>query len=692
MRREQPTTAQLYEALSERADLWQQQDDAQTDPASSSKQPATGTAAAAAADAALPGSSLLSPSRTRHQLLLLQHALFPLTRSCQQGDAALRDDDLRPHAPPKAKQLYDTLVTGVRQCPWYMLNPEGTPRLLWDLLLFVFTTGLVVYVPLLIAFYASMAQCAYFEDAAVDPAPEPNVPGPTRAGITFMTLTNAAFLLDILVNFVTGVVRFNADTGLLETSYDLLDVALTYARTWLVIDIVSCLPLECMLTAGGVAFNYNLGHLNRLLKATAVLRRAHGDPFRIINQIPSIRRNFNYSLRLVVVSFSVLLLALHYFACCLWLVLRVQSFPAQTWPVQLGIVTGENVYQQWTWAIFAVTSAMIGLGYGSYPPVTFPEAVLWIVEMICMAGGFAVVNGFIFSAVLEGLADNARYKTQLLRATKEVEHRRLTPALSSRVISYYKLKYSRHSAHMPIASIMDELEPGLRIQVALASVGQLLRTMPVLNDCPQLLQRVAMLMEPQVAAKGQLVAIPGSPASHLYFLTRGFADVYMNDLLIDTLVPGDSFCEAALLPVPAPLQLPSRLRSLWSGGRSFSSTCWPTLFAVKALSNCNLMVLSRDKFRDLLQEYQWAQDAFLDLGVDYAQTLSELPMLEELWHRAAAFDPLDDRLALMDDPVGSRTRLQQAAQGAGRLGRAGWWRHQRLSQQQPQLQQENVPV
>lgn len=29
---------------------------------------------------------------------------------------------------------------------------------------------------------------------------------------------------------------------------------------------------------------------------------------------------------------------------------------------------------------------MIGLGYGSYPPVTFPEAVLWIIEMIFMAG------------------------------------------------------------------------------------------------------------------------------------------------------------------------------------------------------------------------------------------------------------------------------------------------------------------
>lgn len=29
---------------------------------------------------------------------------------------------------------------------------------------------------------------------------------------------------------------------------------------------------------------------------------------------------------------------------------------------------------------------MIGLGYGSYPPETYPEAVLWIVAMICLAG------------------------------------------------------------------------------------------------------------------------------------------------------------------------------------------------------------------------------------------------------------------------------------------------------------------
>ena len=42
----------------------------------------------------------------------------------------------------------------------------------------------------------------------------------------------------------------------------------------------------------------------------------------------------------------------------LLLLLLLQSFPAQTWPVQLGLVAGEDVYQQWTWSVFAVTSAV----------------------------------------------------------------------------------------------------------------------------------------------------------------------------------------------------------------------------------------------------------------------------------------------------------------------------------------------
>ena len=62
----------------------------------------------------------------------------------------------------------------------------------------------------------------------------------------------------------------------------------------------------------------------RLLRVVALSRRAHGDPFRLISAIPGLAKSFNYSTRLVVVAASALLLALHYFACGLWLLLRIE--------------------------------------------------------------------------------------------------------------------------------------------------------------------------------------------------------------------------------------------------------------------------------------------------------------------------------------------------------------------------------
>lgn len=59
-------------------------------------------------------------------------------------------------------------------------------------------------------------------------------------------------------------------TGLVEYCYNLKTVSARYARTWLVIDVVSCLPVECMIGAAGVTHNYNLGHLCRCVALLAL--------------------------------------------------------------------------------------------------------------------------------------------------------------------------------------------------------------------------------------------------------------------------------------------------------------------------------------------------------------------------------------------------------------------------------------
>ena len=38
--------------------------------------------------------------------------------------------------------------------------------------------------------------------------------------------------------------------------------------------------------------------------------------------------------------------------------------------------------EQWLFSIFSIVSGMIGLGYGSYPPVTWGEALLWVFAML----------------------------------------------------------------------------------------------------------------------------------------------------------------------------------------------------------------------------------------------------------------------------------------------------------------------
>lgn len=49
--------------------------------------------------------------------------------------------------------------------------------------------------------------------------------------------------------------------------------------------------------------------------------------------------------------------------------------------------------ERWLWSFFNFVSCLIGLSYGSYPPATWPEALLWIFAMLSLTVMFAMFNG-----------------------------------------------------------------------------------------------------------------------------------------------------------------------------------------------------------------------------------------------------------------------------------------------------------
>lgn len=93
------------------------------------------------------------------------------------------------------QELYNRLLKGLPRPPWYMIDPDGTARSAWDFLLAVFTIGLFIYVPMLIAFYSNALECTFVAGHTPASADEPNAPPESESGVQFMTLTNIAFLV-----------------------------------------------------------------------------------------------------------------------------------------------------------------------------------------------------------------------------------------------------------------------------------------------------------------------------------------------------------------------------------------------------------------------------------------------------------------------------------------------------------------
>lgn len=74
--------------------------------------------------------------------------------------------------------------------------------------------------------------------------------------------------------------------------------------------------------------------------------------------------------------------------------------------------------------------------YGSFPPVTWPEALVWIFAMICTAGLFAVLNSLIVISVLTGNTGRQRYKDMMDKVVDMLKNKNVPPELGRRVLRY----------------------------------------------------------------------------------------------------------------------------------------------------------------------------------------------------------------------------------------------------------------
>eukprot|EP00884_Botryococcus_braunii_P019155 jgi/Botrbrau1/5923/Bobra.0366s0097.1 len=489
------------------------------------------------------------------------------------------------------------------------------------------TYFLIFYVPVLMAYF-SQDCCTYLYSDQHRCNPR-RVVGHECGFVCqlFALVPNYFFLMDLLLNFITG---YEVEDGGME--YGLASIWKNYLTTWFALDIISCLPLDCILTAAANDINwYNCGQYIRCLRVFAINRRARGNPFRWVDTISDVRKEFSYSARRIINSAVLTWIGLHYFACLLWFIVRVQDFPEVTWPVQLDVMDAP-VGQQYLWSIFNTISGMIGLGYGAFPPRTWLEALIWCFAMVTLASLFAVVNGFILSAILSSASARQKYKERMDLILSATRSRELPEALRTRILSYLKFKY----IHRPLqdeTSIWSELPSDMQVQVALASTSALLKKVPILARDEMLLERVALLLRPAYAIAGQEILRQGWPATTMFFVRSGFVDLQVNKQVADTLSDGQFFGEAALLIVPSDEECREKLKCEPEEISNYTDA-FTAVVGAKALTNCELYALSGAAFHELVDDYPTALEEIQSISLRYAERIRQSEGAHLFMHRS----------------------------------------------------------
>lgn len=375
-----------------------------------------------------------------------------------------------------------------------LIHPDHPLKHAWDTLVIVLITVVGIEIPLRIALQYEVSR-------------------ETRELLVFEGIATLIFALDVLLRLNTArLVRGRVDT-------DRRNIVRHYLRSWFAVDVLTAIPFHLLF--GG--FWFHLLRMARLLRYPLLSRYVHRwEASHLIN--PNI-------LRLIFFSGGVMILS-HWVACG-YLYIGMGS-PRDPEPYLTAIY----------WSVTTLTT----VGYGDIVPAEGVHRIYTMVVMFCGVGMYAYIIGTI-ARLIAGI-DYARvlFNNRMDRVDAFMQHHDLPRNLRRRIRNYYRYLWdSRLGVDENVLTL--ELPEGLRTDVALFMMRDMLRAVPIFEDADQeLLRFLAMRLQHRVCAPGDVVIHRGSRAECMFFIGRGVLEVLgENGEVIATMRKDEHFGEMALL-------------------------------------------------------------------------------------------------------------------------------------------------
>ncbi|CAL1262796.1 unnamed protein product [Larinioides sclopetarius] len=498
----------------------------------------------------------------------------------------------------------------------WIIHPCSKFRFYWDLLmLLVLVTNLIV-LPVAISFFNDDLSARW---------------------IAFNCLSDTLFLLDIVVNFRTGIMQQdNSEQVILDPK----EIARTYIRTWFFLDLLSSIPFDYifLIFNQGYGDNYQLLHagralrilrfakmlsLLRLLRLSRLVRYVSQWEEVYMHNLASLTQStgpLSYLFEFCGESFALkffnmagvfmkifnlicmMLLIGHWSGCLQFLVPMLQGFPPNSW-VAINELETAHWFNQYSWALFKAMSHMLCIGYGRFPPQSLTDMWLTLLSMISGATCYALFLGHTTNLIQSLDSSRRQYREKLKQVEEYMAYRKLHRELRTRITDYFEHRYQ--GKFFDEEMILGELSERLREDVINYNCRSLVASVPFFaNADPNFVNDVVTKLKYEVFQPGDVIIKEGTLGTKMYFIQEGIVDIVMgNGEVATSLSDGSYFGEICLL----------------TNARRVAS--------VRAETYCNLFSLSVEHFNAVLDLYPLMRRTMESIAAERLNKIGKNPSL-----------------------------------------------------------------
>nr|XP_061814056.1 potassium/sodium hyperpolarization-activated cyclic nucleotide-gated channel 3-like [Nerophis lumbriciformis] len=456
----------------------------------------------------------------------------------------------------------------------WIIHPYSDFRFYWDLLMLLLMVGNLIVLPVGITF---------FRDEN------------TASWIIFNVLSDTLFMVDLVLNFRTGIIKEDNTEILLDPRA----IRHKYLKSWFLVDFVSSIPVDYIFLMVDSLDSevYRTARALRIVRFTKILSLLRllrlSRLIRYIHQWEEIF-HMTYDLASAMVRIvnliGMMLLLCHWDGCLQFLVPMLQDFPPDCW-VSKNLMVNDTWGIQYSYALFKAMSHMLCIGYGAQAPEGMNDVWLTMLSMIVGATCYAMFIGHA-TALIQSLDSSRRqYQEKYKQVEQYMSFHKLPADVRQKIHEYYEHRFQ--GKMFDEENILGELSEPLKEEIVSFNCRSLVANMPLFaNADPNFVTAVLTKLRFEVFQPADFIIREGTVGRKMYFIQHGRVGVLTRGNKETKLSDGSYFGEICLL----------------TRGRRTAS--------VRADTYCRLYSLSVDSFNEVLEEHPMMRRAFETVAVD----------------------------------------------------------------------------